>query len=48
VSDPVLVSRRSHEATHLRELAAHAEHIVLEPWAPPTLRRSPAQAAIPL
>ena len=48
VSDPVLVSRRSHEGAHLRELVAHAEHIVLEPWAPPTLRRSPAEAATPV
>jgi arsenite-transporting ATPase len=48
VSDPVLVSRRSHESTHLRELAAHAEHILLEPWAPSTLLRSPAEAATPV
>ena len=32
VTDPVLRSRRAHEATHLRELADHAAHIVLEPW----------------
>jgi arsenite-transporting ATPase len=32
VKDPVLRSRQAHEATHLRELAAHAAHIVLEPW----------------
>ncbi len=30
--DPVLHSRRSHEAAHLRELAGHAERIALEPW----------------
>jgi arsenite-transporting ATPase len=47
VSDPVLVSRRSHEAAHLRELVAHAGRIVLEPWATPTLRRSTAEAATP-
>lgn len=32
VKDPVLRSRQAHEATHLRELADHASHIVLEPW----------------
>jgi arsenite-transporting ATPase len=32
VTDPVLRSRRAHEATHLRELADHSAHIVLEPW----------------
>jgi arsenite-transporting ATPase len=32
VTDPVLRSRKAHEATHLRELADHAAHIVLEPW----------------
>jgi arsenite-transporting ATPase len=32
VTDPVLRSRQAHEATHLRELADHAAHIVLEPW----------------
>lgn len=32
VSDPVLRSRRAHEATHLRELVGHAARIVLEPW----------------
>jgi arsenite-transporting ATPase len=33
VTDPVLLSRRGHEGPHLRELVAHAGHIVLEPWA---------------
>ena len=33
VTDPVLLARRAHEGPHLRELAAHATHIVLEPWA---------------
>jgi arsenite-transporting ATPase len=33
VTDPVLVLRRAHEATHLKELVGHAERIVLEPWA---------------
>ena len=32
VTDPVLRARRSHEAVHLRELAAHARRTVLEPW----------------
>ena len=32
VTDPVLRSRRAHEATHLLELAGHSAHIVLEPW----------------
>lgn len=32
VTDPVLRLRKTNEATHLRELAAHASHIVLEPW----------------
>ena len=32
VTDPVLRSRRAHEATHLRELVGHSAHIVLEPW----------------
>ena len=32
VTDPVLRSRRAHEATHLKELVNHAERIVLEPW----------------
>ena len=33
VTDPVLLARRAHEGPHLRELVAHARHIVLEPWA---------------
>lgn len=32
VKDPVLRSRRAHEATHLRELVGRSPHIVLEPW----------------
>ncbi|MDO9021988.1 MAG: arsenical pump-driving ATPase [Deltaproteobacteria bacterium] len=32
VTDPVLRSRRAHEATHLRELVGHCPRIVLEPW----------------
>ena len=32
VKDAVLRSRQAHEATHLRELADHPAHIVLEPW----------------
>jgi arsenite-transporting ATPase len=33
VRDPVLRSRRAHEATHLQELVDHSARIVLEPWA---------------
>lgn len=32
VTDAVLRSRRAHEATHLKELVAHASRIALEPW----------------
>jgi arsenite-transporting ATPase len=32
VTDPVLRSRRQHEAAHLHELARHAKRTVLEPW----------------
>jgi len=32
VTDPVLRSRRAHEATHLKELLNHTERMVLEPW----------------
>jgi arsenite-transporting ATPase len=32
VTDPVLQSRRAHEAIHLKELIGHAARIVLEPW----------------
>jgi arsenite/tail-anchored protein-transporting ATPase len=32
VTDPVLQSRRNHEAVHLRELATHGKRTVLEPW----------------
>jgi arsenite-transporting ATPase len=32
VKDPVLRLRKSHEATHLRELQGHSARIVLEPW----------------
>jgi len=32
VTDPVLRSRRAHEATHLKELVNHTERMVLEPW----------------
>ncbi len=32
VSDPLLGSRRAHEAPYLRELADHAARVVLEPW----------------
>lgn len=32
VTDPVLRTRRSHEAVHLRELAVHGKRTLLEPW----------------
>jgi arsenite-transporting ATPase len=32
VTDPVLRSRRAHEATHLKELVDHSARLVLEPW----------------
>lgn len=32
VTDPVLCSRRNHEAVYLRELATHGKRTVLEPW----------------
>src|SRR5690606_1965469 len=32
VTDPVLRARQTQEAAHLRELASHAAHMVLEPW----------------
>lgn len=33
VTDPVLRSRKAHEATYLAELAAHAPRVFVEPWA---------------
>ena len=32
LTDPILRSRRNHEASHLRELAGHTERIALEAW----------------
>ena len=32
VTEPVLRSRRAHEAKHLAELVGHAARIVFEPW----------------
>jgi arsenite-transporting ATPase len=32
VTDPVLRSRRAHEAVHLKELVNHTQRMVLEPW----------------
>ncbi len=42
VTDPVLCSRRAHEAAHLQELVEHAARVVLEPWSvePLALSRS--------
>jgi len=39
VTDPVLRARRAQEAPHLRELAAHAQRVVLERWAAAASRR---------
>jgi hypothetical protein len=50
-ADPVLRSRQAHEATHLRELANHSAHIVLEPWSvgfSASVARPPALAAATL
>jgi arsenite-transporting ATPase len=47
VTDPVLRTRRAHEAVHLRELLAHATKVVLEPWSAgssPPLVVTPAAA----
>ncbi|MGZ5434406.1 MAG: hypothetical protein ACXWH7_15915, partial [Thermoanaerobaculia bacterium] len=45
VTDPVLRSRRGHEATHLRELVDHSAHIVLEPWSAGFAGSEPRTAA---
>jgi len=45
VTDPVLLSRRAHEAVHLRELADHAAHVVLEPWSVGVVGRKPLAAS---
>jgi len=45
VTDPVLLSRRAHEAVHLRELADHADHVVLEPWSVGVVEREPSAAS---
>jgi arsenite-transporting ATPase len=45
VTDPVLRSRRTHEARYLSELADHAGRVVLEPWSDrfsPSVARPPA------
>jgi arsenite/tail-anchored protein-transporting ATPase len=44
VTDPVLQSRRNHEAIYLRELAAHAKRTVLEPWHVDVLAADPVGA----
>jgi arsenite-transporting ATPase len=48
VTDPVLRSRRAHEATHLRELADHSAHIVLEPRSvgSPQASHAPSHSAL--
>jgi arsenite-transporting ATPase len=40
VSDPLLGSRRAHEAPYLRELGEHAARVVLEPWRAGSARSS--------
>lgn len=46
VTDPVLVLRQAHEATHLKELVGHVARIVLEPWSTGfTAQDRPALAA---
>ncbi len=32
ITDPLLASRRTQEATYLKEISDHAEHVVLEAW----------------
>jgi arsenite-transporting ATPase len=32
LEDPVLRSRQAQEARHLREVAEHSDHVVIEPW----------------
>jgi len=44
VTDPVLQARRRLEGAHLRELAAHARHMALEPWHNDVLVSSPVPA----
>jgi arsenite-transporting ATPase len=44
VTDPVLRARRSHEAVHLRELAAHGKRTALEPWHADVLAADPVGA----
>jgi len=44
VTDPVLRSRRNHEAVHLRELEAHGKRTVLEPWHADALAAEPVGA----
>ena len=44
VTDPVLRARRSHEALHLRELAAHGKRTALEPWHADVLAADPVGA----
>jgi arsenite-transporting ATPase len=51
VTDPVLRSRRAHEASHLQELVGHAARTVLEPWGvvvSPNEGRSPSVQTSPV
>lgn len=45
VTDPVLRSRRAHEATHLQELVGRAARVVLEPWSVSYAPRAAASTA---
>ena len=45
VTDPMLRGRRSHEAVHLRELAAHGKRTALEPWHADVLDADPSRRA---
>jgi arsenite-transporting ATPase len=45
VTDPVLLSRRANEATHLQELEGHAARMVLEPWTVGSSPRDPRSHA---
>jgi arsenite-transporting ATPase len=48
VTDPVLLSRRANEATHLQELEGHAARMVLEPWTVGSSPRLVAAATLQL
>jgi arsenite-transporting ATPase len=47
VTDPVLRSRRLHEATHIQELVDHSARIALEPWTVGFVPRVHPKASLP-